>query len=124
MTFVISGMLLLASAPAELPSAFQAAEAIWKASKDLPEYQTYSSEFIKFNNQFQLDTRDGCYALGKEIVGLMLVVTSRDSGRFAVVEQVLSGVDSEKARCFMKSYKGIRLLAPPFNPFVLQMTMD
>ena len=87
------------------------------------EYQTYASEFVQFNNHFHIDEKDGCYALGKEPIQLMLVITHPGSAEFAVVENVLSDVNSLKARCFIRSYLGLRTKVPPYVPFVLQMSM-
>jgi hypothetical protein len=53
----------------------------------------------------------------------MLVISRPDSSEFAVIEQVLADVDNAKARCFEKSYRGVRTKPPPFLPFVLQMGM-
>jgi hypothetical protein len=97
---------------------------VWEASRNRKEYQTYGSEFARFNNNFHLDTKDGCYSLGGEAVELMLVIAHRRKEPFATIEQVLSSVENEKARCFMKSYIGIPTKTPPFFPFVLQMHFD
>lgn len=80
-------------------------------------------EFAQFNNHFHLDEKDGCYALGKEPVELMLVLTHREGDQFALIDQVLSDVDNAKASCFKKTYRGTRAKIPPFLPFVLQMKM-
>jgi hypothetical protein len=108
---------------ADEPSSYSDAQAEWKKHKDSAEYQTYTSEFAQFNNHFHIDERGGCYALGKGQVGLMLVITHADGAEFALVENVLSNVDSPKAHCFIKSYLGLRTKVPPFVPFVLQMSM-
>jgi hypothetical protein len=116
----------LTAAPALATEAFQffsEAEAIWKAKKDDAKYQSYAAEFSQFNNHFRLDEKDGCYALGSEHVNLMLIITHPANAEFAVVERVLSDVDNAKARCFRKSYEGLRTKIPPSLPFVLQMSM-
>ena len=105
------------------PHAYADAKAIWEQSKDTAAYQSYATKFSQFNNHFHLDEKDGCYRLAPGPVDLMLVITHPDNGEFAVIEQVLSDVDNAKARCFRKSYGGIRTKVPPFFPFVLQMTM-
>jgi hypothetical protein len=110
-------------APIPPPDSFRAAQAIWQGKRDTAEYQTYATEFTQFNNHFHLDTRDGCYALTPGTVTLMLVITHPTESEFAVIERVLSDVDNAKARCFAKSYRGIRTKIPPFVPFVLQLEM-
>jgi len=116
--FILSG-----SAFAVSGLSFADAKKIWEGSKDKKEYQGYLSEFVQFNNRLQLDTKDGCFALGKEPVELMLVITRSNNEKFAVVGQVLADTDSAKARCFKKSYNGVSTKIPPFIPFVLHMTM-
>jgi hypothetical protein len=108
---------------ADSPHSYADARASWEKHKDSAEYQTYMSEFIQFNNNFHIDVRGGCYALGQGQVGLMLVITHTGNEEFAVVENVLFDADSAKARCFVKSYLGLRTKVPPYLPFVLQMTM-
>ena len=108
---------------ADAPRSYADARGLWEKHKDTAEYQTYASEFAQFSNHFHIDEKDGCYALGKEPVGLMLVITHPGGSQYAVVEDVLSDVDSPKARCFMKSYRGLPTKVPPYVPFVLQMAM-
>lgn len=122
-----SGALTIAIATAaygaDAPRSYVDARGLWEKHKDTVEYQTYASEFAQFNNHFHIDEKDGCYALGKGPVGLMLVITHPTSYQYAVIENVLSDVDSPKARCFMKSYRGLPTKVPPYVPFVLQMAM-
>lgn len=118
--FVMSGIAVAT----ESPSSFVDAKKIWGASKNLKEYDDYLSEFLQFNNHFHLDTKDNCYALDKGPVELMLVIAHRSDQKYAVIERVLSDVENAKAQCFKKSYEGIQTKAPPFLPFVLQMSMD
>jgi hypothetical protein len=115
-----SGMALAA----EPATSFESAKQIWEQTKGQKAYQTYSEEFAQYNNHFRLDEKDGCYALGKEPVELMLIITHRDGGEFAVVERVWSDVDNAKASCFKNSYEGIRTKIPPFFPFTLQMVFN
>jgi hypothetical protein len=108
---------------AAAPQSYTDAQADWKRHKDSAEYQTYVDAFVQFNNHFHIDERSGCYALGSEKVGLMLVITHSGGSEYAVVENVLADVDSPKARCFIESYRGLQTKVPPYVPFVLQMTM-
>ncbi|MGP8033180.1 MAG: hypothetical protein ACLPQ6_03460 [Steroidobacteraceae bacterium] len=108
---------------ADAPHSYADALAIWEKHKATAEYQTYTSEFVQFNNHFHIDERSGCYSLGQEHVGLMLVITYAAGSEFAVVENVLSDVDSPKARCFVQAYRGLQTKVPPYVPFVLQMAM-
>src|SRR5689334_1761888 len=108
---------------AEKPLSFAQAKKVWEQSKDRKEYQTYSSEFAQFNNHFRLDEKDGCYALAKGTVELMLVITHPAGQKYAVIAEVLSDVDNPKAQCFKGSYRGVQTKIPPFFPFVLQMSM-
>jgi hypothetical protein len=104
------------------PRTYSEASAVWERAKDAVAYQTYASEFAQYNNSLRLDERDGCYSLSSEAVDLMLVITHADGSEYAVVEDVLAKVDSPKARCFQKSYRGIPTKIPPFVPFVLEMS--
>lgn len=108
---------------ADTPGSYDDAKALWIKSRDTAEYQRYAEAFAQFNNHFHLDEKDGCYALAPGPVDLMLVISNPDSSEFAVVEAVLSDVDNAKARCFQKSYRGVRTKMPPFLPFILQMGM-
>ena len=99
---------------------FADAKAVWEASKDRKEYLAYASQFLQRVSQVRSDTLNGCYALGKDPLELMLVVAHRDSEQYVVVE-VLSNVESEKAQCIRRSYSGFPMQAPPFFPFVLRM---
>ena len=107
----------------EAPGSYEAAKAIWSRNRESKDYQGYAIEFAQFNNHFHLDEKDGCYALAPGSVNLMLVISQPKNSEFAVIERVLADVDSEKARCFEKSYSGVQVKAPPFFPFVLQMGM-
>jgi len=106
-----------------MPHSYADARVIWEEHKVTAEYQTYMSEFVQFNNHFHIDERSGCHSLGQEHIGLMLVITHSTSSEFALVENVLSDVDSPKARCFIKAYRGLQAKVPPYVPFVLQMAM-
>lgn len=108
---------------AEPPRLYADAEATWRQTRDDEKYQAYAVEFSQFNNHFRLDEKGRCYSLGSEPVNLMLIITQPAKSEFAVVERVLSDVDSAKARCFRKSYEGVRTKTPPFLPFVLQLGM-
>ena len=119
LTLVFSGAIFAT----DVPRTYTEANAIWLHTRDTAEYQGYAAEFAQFNNHFHLDEKDGCYALGSGPVELMLIISQPDSSEFAVIEQVLSDVDNEKARCFEKSYRGVRTKRPPFLPFVLQLGM-
>jgi hypothetical protein len=126
MRFLTCALLLAVSCVAlagDAELSFPEAKKIWEGTKDGEEYKSYAAEFAQFNNHFHLDEKDGCYALAKGPVELMLVITHRDDGQYAVIEQVLSNVDNAKSQCFRKSYGGIRTKVPPFLPFVLQMSM-
>ncbi|WP_250634253.1 hypothetical protein [Pinirhizobacter soli] len=116
--------LSVATAAAAGPavSTYSEARAYWEKNSG-KDYQTYAGEFAQFNNHYHLDEKDGCYALPGGPVQLMLVITHRDKGDYALVEEVLSDSDSPKAQCFKKTYRGISTKVPPFLPFVIQMGM-
>ncbi len=120
---VIAALIGNCAAAADLPQRYSEAKAVWNKSKNKPEYQRYVNEFAQFNNHFHLDEKDGCYALAPGPVNLMLVISKPDAGEFAVIERVHADVDNAKARCFIKTYSGVQTKAPPFMPFVLQMSM-
>jgi hypothetical protein len=105
------------------PTSFAEAKKIWDSTKDRKEYQQYIAEFSQFNNYMHLDEKDGCYALAKGPVELMLVITHQGQDEYAVISQVLTNVDNAKAQCFKGSYGGVQTKIPPFFPFVLQMSM-
>lgn len=116
-------LLLCPAAFARAPQSYSEAEAIWDQSKDTAEYHIYLTEFTQFNNHFYLDEKNGCYALSPGNISLMLLITHADGDEFAVIEEVFTDVDNLKARCFRKSYLGVRTKIPPFLPFVLKMSM-
>jgi hypothetical protein len=113
---VITLVFSSVSFAADAPRSYEDAKALWIKSRDTAEYQRYASEFTQFNNHFHLDEKDGCYALASGPVELMLVISHPDSSEFAMIEQVLPDVDNAKARCFEKSYRGVRTKPPPFLP--------
>jgi len=119
----LAGAIAMLAYGADAPGSYADAKANWEKHKDTAEYQTYTSEFVQFNNHFHIDERSGCYALGQGQIGIMLVITHTTGSEFAVVENVLSNADSPKARCFIKAYLGLRTKVPPYVPFVLQMAM-
>jgi hypothetical protein len=118
-TLFVSGLSLADESPQTYPEAL----AVWQKTRGSAEYQSYASEFSQFNNHFHLDTKNGCYGLAPGPVNLMLVISHRDVGDFAVIERVLSDADNAKAQCFQNTYRGIRTKIPPFHPFVLQLGM-
>ena len=118
LTTVLSGASL---AQDNRPRTYSEARAVWEGTKGTVAYQTYLSEFTQFNNSLRLDEKDGCFALSSEPVDLMLIITHPDRSEYAVVEDALAKVDSPKARCFQKAYRGISTKIPPFVPFVLLM---
>jgi len=119
--FAVAFSLAVARAATSL--SYAEAEVAWKQVRDRPQYQSYVAEFTQYNNSLHLDDKDGCYKLSPGPVNLFLVITHTGSSEFAVVERVLSSVDNPKARCFMRTYEGLRTKVPPFLPFVLQMGM-
>jgi hypothetical protein len=116
--------LFVATAFASTPRTYADAESIWEQSKNNLAYATYLGEFTQFSNHFHLDEKDRCYALSAGTVNVLIVITHSDNNQFALVEEVFTDVDNLKARCFKKSYAGIRTKIPPFFPFVLKMTMS
>jgi hypothetical protein len=108
----------------DVPSSYAGARANWEKHKDSRDYQAYMSEFIQFNNHFHIDERGGCYGWGQGQVGLMLAITHAQGAEFAEVENVLSDVDSEKARCFIKSYRGLRTKVPRMSPLFFRCRWD
>lgn len=124
-TFFLALLLTLTSPllAGDAGLSFSEAKKIWEGSKDKKSYQSYLDEFSQFNNHFRLDEKDGCYALARGPVQLLLVITHDGKSQYAKIERVLSNVDNAKASCFKKSYGGVPTKAPPFLPFVIQMTM-
>jgi hypothetical protein len=89
--------------------------------KDKAEYEQYVQEFTQFNNHFRLDERAGCYRLDGVPVNLVLVIDRIDGEKFANIVNALASTDTQKARCFVESYRGIKTKVPPLLPFVLRM---
>lgn len=56
-------------------------------------------------------------------VNLLLVIIRPDANSSAVISNAFSDVDNERARCFKRAYIGIKTPAPPYVPFILEMTM-
>jgi hypothetical protein len=117
-------ILLTTSAFADdSPQRYADAHSLWEKTRDRAEYQQYLDEFVQYNNDLHLDEKDSCYRLAPGSVNLMLVILHRDGEEFAVVQSAFSDVDNAKARCFKKTYEGLRTKVPPFLPFALQMAM-
>ena len=116
-------VLSTAAFAADSPERYADARALWEKTKDRTEYQAYAVEFAQFNNHFHLDEKDGCYGRASGPVNLMVVISRRDGDDFASVANVLPDVDNAKSQCFKRTYTGLRTKAPPFLPFVLQMSM-
>jgi len=102
---------------------FEDAKEIWRSSKDRVQYEPFAREFIKRQSFVRPDVLKGCYALGEEPLELMLVVVRRDDGS-GVVAEVFADQASAKSECYIKSYRGFPLVAPPFLPFVLRMGIE
>jgi hypothetical protein len=78
-------------------------------------YDQYMQAFIQYNNSLHLDSQGGCSAIAKTPVTLYIVIVD------SYVSYITPIVDDEKARCFRKLYLGLRVKAPPFSPFVIEM---
>lgn len=72
------------------------------------EYKNYSAEFSQFSNALRLDERGGCYSLAPGPVNLILLVSQADASGFGTIQRVFYDADNAKARCFERSYTGIR----------------
>jgi hypothetical protein len=122
-TVILWALLSSFTTAGDSPFSYSDAKKIWDSTKARKEYQDYVAEFAQFNNHLHLDEKDGCYALAKGPVNLMLFITHQGPDEYAVIAQVLTDVDNAKAQCFKKSYRGVHTKTPPFFPFVLQMMM-
>ena len=103
----------------EINLSYEEATSLWETNKDRPEFQEYLEAFTQWNNQLELDTRNGCFPKGDEQVTILLVVTDR-----AVIEPVFSSIGGAKAECFRMTYLGLEVAKPPFSPLVLQLNMQ
>jgi hypothetical protein len=103
----------------EIDLSYEQATDIWQSNKERKDFQTYLDAFTEWNNHFQLDTRNDCYAKGSEPVTILLVITDR-----AVIEPVFSNIGGAKAECFRLSYLGLKVAEPPFSPLVIQLNMQ
>lgn len=91
-------------------------EDIWESSKNTEGFNDYLNEFAQWNNSFGLDTKHGCYDKSPEAVTLFLLFTDK-----GIIESVKSNSNTEKALCFKKTYKGLKVKKPPFSPLVIKM---
>lgn len=127
MRIFLSIVLLLSAVDStfadQMPESYADAKAIWAKTRNTADYQKYAKEFTQFNNSFRLDEKGGCYSAAPGPVNLMLVISYQEKSEFAVIDRVFVDVDNAKARCFQKSYRGIRTKIPPFRPLVLQLNM-
>lgn len=98
---------------------FADVERLWIRSKVKQGYSEYQAEFVQYNNYFHLDTKDGCFNLAPEKIRMFLVINSH-----AVVETVDTDLNNPKAQCFKRTYLGLPVKAPPFEPFILNMIMN
>ena len=112
-----------AASGSDVPHSYADALAYWEKHTGSAASRTYLAEFVDFNNHYRLNNSSGCYQLGNEAVHLLLVITHPADSQSAVVENVLSDVDSPKARCFKKVYVGLLTKVPPYVPFVVGMDM-
>ena len=126
MKIIATGALILAlvpmaSAEAQLrgPASYPEALDVFNRDKDRPEFRQYLGEFVRWSNRFKLDTRNGCHTKGTGPVKLLLVITSR-----GVIEPVMSNVDGPKALCLRMSYSGQKVKPPPYEPLVIQLSME
>ncbi len=104
-------------APAQMT--YEQALNVWETTKDREQYQSYAQAFAQWNNHFQLDTRNGCYAKGKEPLTILLVISDK-----AEIGPVMSSVGGEKAECFRLTYLGLKVGAPPFSPLVIRLNIE
>jgi len=114
-------MLLASSYSLASEFTYNKAEQNWQENKKTAAYQAYTSEFVQYSNAHKLDTRLGCYDLGSETVIQYLIINLGSSKKYAIVEDVVSNINTPKSRCFTDSYKGLQVKKPPYLPFVLQM---
>jgi len=120
-TIIAKGMLLVTTYCQGSGFSYSEAEQHWQENKETSAYRTYASEFIKYSQAHRMDTNLGCYDLGSEPVKQYLIIKLGNSRKFALVEDVVSKVDTPKSRCFIDSYKGVQVKTPPYLPFILQM---
>jgi len=116
--FALVGVSLFVAAPCFAAPSFADVEELWQQSKSKPGYVEYRDEFVQYNNHFHLDTKDDCFAQNSGPVNMYLIVTTK-----AVVESVVTDIDNARARCFKRTYTGLRVKAPPFSPFIINLRM-
>jgi hypothetical protein len=89
----------------------------WEKLSTQPGFDAYVTAFISVQNIEHVDVNSGCYAhdVGTT-VDLLLVVES--SGRIGAA---YTDNESRKARCFRKTYVGIKMPIPPFSPFPVRI---
>ena len=78
----------------------------------------YADVWANFNNQHDLDERDGCYfkAEGELIQILEIDRSGKVVGYFA-------DKDNARARCWERTYLGVEFPPPPFAPYWQKLVM-
>src|SRR5271169_604161 len=89
----------------------------WDNLHNQPGFEAYVTTFIAAQNAAHLDSNSGCYQNNVgTTVDLLLVVES--SGR---ISAAYTDMESKKARCFRKTYVGVKAPIPPFSPFPMRI---
>lgn len=114
----VLAMLGPLSAPFADEMTYAEADALAAESQAKEGYSEYVGEFVQFNNSYRIDERGGCYRVDGGSVTILIIITN-DS----LVRSVLTDEVSEKAKCWLDTYEGIKVKSPPFSPFVIKMTM-
>jgi hypothetical protein len=78
----------------------------------------YEDKWDKFNNDNNLDERDGCYQKATGITQQVLVLDN-----MGMVTEVLADIDNAKSRCFRQTYLHAKFPAPPFAPYYMYLKM-
>jgi hypothetical protein len=85
---------------------------------DEENYQAYMSEWFTYNNENEIDRRNGCYFLGEEVEKIVLVMDKNGTINNVAIEN-----ENEMAKCFQKTFFGVTYPKPPFYPFYHLMNM-
>jgi hypothetical protein len=89
----------------------------WEKLHNQAGFDAYVTTFINAQTAAHLDSNSGCYQYDVgTTVDLLLVVEA--SGK---ISAAYSDTESKKAKCFRRTYLGVKAPIPPFSPFPLRM---
>lgn len=102
-----------------IPTTYADAAVIYQKLKDRAEYKAYKSDFDRwdytFNGMYNKKIAACFFKREADPINLFFVLSET-----GIIQAVLSRHDNGKTRCLQKVYTGLKLMPPPFMPFVLE----